>query len=728
MPTPTYRFGEFELDPSSFTLRRDAQMLKLQRIPMELLIVVVEKEGHVVSRQEIIDRLWGQDVFVDTEAGINTAVRKIRQTLGDDSENPKYLQTVTGKGYRFVGATRWPQAEAVEVGGNHGNGERPASLPAAAAQEAEPEQRGRDERSGRRLTSVVVVVMVAVLSSAVFLLRGPIRRAWRLHELQNLRTVPLTSLPGQVASPTFSPDGSQMAFAWNGESGGGGYDLYVMVIGSSDAPHRLTNHPALRLAPAWSPDGRNLAFSRVTGEDAGVYLISPSGGVERKIADRTDRSWYGSEVSWSPDGKQITFIDRPSSVQSDFALQLYLLQIDGLVKHEINTGCPSVATPAFSHSGRYLAWICNRKTFRAEIVLQDLHNQQIRVLKRTHTSIDGIAWALDDQRILYSTDSDAGALREIEVDDPTQETNLSLGQGAGDLAMSPLGAGFAYVTSTSNVNIWRLDLTASPVHASPLILASSLSRAPSISPDGQKIAFESDRTGALQIWMADADGSRAQQMTFFTDAITGTPRWSPDGSQIVFDSRIGFEDSAIYVIGRDGGTPRKLQIDLQGNAQPSWSHDGRWIYFSNGADEGPTSICKVPATGGHAVCFSGQGSGFPLESFDGSLIYFCRDEHIYSVRPDGTDAQLLPDIPPNIFLGDEWFPARKGIYFIQHPHHRAEIKFYDFETRSTRSLYTMERPTPPWIGGMPVSRDGKWMLVPQEDQSSSGIMMMQGWK
>lgn len=103
VPAPTYNFGEFELDPSRFELRRHDRPQKLERIPMELLILLVERDGQVVSRQEIIARLWGKDVFVDTEHGINTAIRKIRTALREDVDKPRFIQTVSGKGYRFVG-------------------------------------------------------------------------------------------------------------------------------------------------------------------------------------------------------------------------------------------------------------------------------------------------------------------------------------------------------------------------------------------------------------------------------------------------------------------------------------------------------------------------------------------------------------------------------------------------------------------------------------------------
>jgi TolB-like protein/DNA-binding winged helix-turn-helix (wHTH) protein/Tfp pilus assembly protein PilF len=105
VPVQTYKFGNFELDRSRFELRRDGRLLKVERIPLELLLLLAEKNGNVVSRQEIIERLWGKDVFVDTEHGINTAIRKIRTALREHVERPRFIQTVSGKGYRFVPET-----------------------------------------------------------------------------------------------------------------------------------------------------------------------------------------------------------------------------------------------------------------------------------------------------------------------------------------------------------------------------------------------------------------------------------------------------------------------------------------------------------------------------------------------------------------------------------------------------------------------------------------------
>jgi len=123
VPNGIIKFEDFELDRGRYELRRGDRVLKLEKIPMELLVLLAESNGQLVSREEIVERIWGKDVFLDTEHGINTAIRKIRQTLGDDPENPRFVQTVTGKGYRFIAVTSTISA--------NGNGKTGTSAPAS---------------------------------------------------------------------------------------------------------------------------------------------------------------------------------------------------------------------------------------------------------------------------------------------------------------------------------------------------------------------------------------------------------------------------------------------------------------------------------------------------------------------------------------------------------------------------------------------------------------------
>ena len=538
--------------------------------------------------------------------------------------------------------------------------------------------------------------------------------------------VPLTALPGNVASPTFSPDGSQVAFAWDGENNGEGYDLYVKVVGS-DEPLRLTHHPSTRLSAAWSPDGRNIALSRIASEDSGIYLIPATGGPERKLATRDTTTWYGNEISWSIDGKHLAFIDHPAKPATDVTLQLFLLSLDTLDKTPVDRTCNSAATPAFSPRGTFLAWVCNETWFKSSLRLLRLKDgNQTQLLARSD-GIGGPAWSSDESRIVFSAGSNYGSLWEVSLARPSQIEMLPVGHDASDLAAKPAGLGLAYAQGSGSMNIWRLDLLASPPQARKLVSSSRDQRAPSLSPDGSKIAFESTRSGEREIWVCDADGSSAQQLTRFGQDSTGTPRWSPDGKLIAFDSRMGGE-SNIYVIDPNGGVPHKLSIDRQDNSTPSWSRDGSWIYFTNGFDANNSSVWKVPSNGGHAVQVAKRGAFFPIESPDGEYVYFAREKKLWRARTDGSTEQPVEGMPEFNFLGDEWFPAEAGIYFLSHPNNKTVINLFDIQTERSRPIFTLEKPAPGWIGGMPVSKDGRFMLFPQVDQASSDLMLIENWR
>src|SRR5579871_645707 len=102
MQVDLIKFEDFELDGRNYSLRRSGANLKLERIPMELLLLLAGRAGELVTREQIIEKLWGKDVYLDTENAINTAIRKIRLALSDDPTQPRFVQTVTGKGYRFI--------------------------------------------------------------------------------------------------------------------------------------------------------------------------------------------------------------------------------------------------------------------------------------------------------------------------------------------------------------------------------------------------------------------------------------------------------------------------------------------------------------------------------------------------------------------------------------------------------------------------------------------------
>jgi dipeptidyl aminopeptidase/acylaminoacyl peptidase len=229
--------------------------------------------------------------------------------------------------------------------------------------------------------------------------------------------------------------------------------------------------------------------------------------------------------------------------------------------------------------------------------------------------------------------------------------------------------------------------------------------------------------------VCDADGSNALQLTFFGIQGTGTPRWSPDGKLIAFDSRTGGsgDEPKIYLVDPNGGAPRKLNIDVGDNYEPSWSRDGRWIYFSHGPafDE---SIWKVPSEGGHATQVVQSPAFHQMESPDGQYLYFVRKQRLWRIATSGSAEEEVKGVPELSDLASGWFAAQAGIYYVAANGSKREIDFFDLGTKQTRRVFELEKETPLWMGGMPVSSDGKWLLYPQVDEASSDLMMVDNWR
>jgi TolB-like protein/DNA-binding winged helix-turn-helix (wHTH) protein len=193
MSESQYRFAEFQLDCASFELRRQgraqkSERISLERIPMKLLILLLERQGSVVTRQEIVDRLWGKDVFVDTEHGINTAIRKIRQALRDDPEHPRFILTVSGKGYRFVAGENGNQRYAA-----------PSETPTASPSGSDLPERGSDAavmpavQNHRANLAIAISICVVVAAILISFLRHRIVRANQASQIHSIAVIPLAN-------------------------------------------------------------------------------------------------------------------------------------------------------------------------------------------------------------------------------------------------------------------------------------------------------------------------------------------------------------------------------------------------------------------------------------------------------------------------------------------------------------------------------------------------------
>ena len=211
------KFADFELDCSRYELRRNGHALRLEKIPMELLQLLAESDGRLVTREEIEERLWGKDVFVDAEHGINTAIRKIRQVLGDDSDSPRFVQTVQRKGYRFIAVvSRVPMnsvsradVEAIRESAKESPGQPPNQDPQAAVPLAPLPEKSTGQNIPARRSRIPWIVAAAVplllaWPAYKFTLSSLTRSVSAQPRIRSIAVLPLENLSGGAADDYFA--------------------------------------------------------------------------------------------------------------------------------------------------------------------------------------------------------------------------------------------------------------------------------------------------------------------------------------------------------------------------------------------------------------------------------------------------------------------------------------------------------------------------------------------
>lgn len=598
MPPPVFEFDRFELDLGGYELRRAGRKIRLQRVPMDLLIFLVERRGALVTREEIAARVWNGNGQVDTQSSINTAIRKVRQALDDVGEQPRFIETVIGKGYRFIAEVSAPT---------------PAQATPTAPAEPAPVKR-------RWYLLSFIAMGAAILLGAVALFsfhRTPPRQA-------PMTIVPFTAVPGLQSWPAFSPDGRQVAFGWTGEAGNCSH-IYVKEVGGTVAagsPVTLTNSHECDSSPSWSRDGRRIAFLRNQPEaDLGVYVMPSTGGAARKIASVNGPGNY--RPAWTPDGKGLVVMD---SDPAGAPPSLFQVAIDSGHKRRITTADPSGTgdwCPAYSPDGRTLAYLHDTGSFRlsplyvVRVDARGVPSASPRHLDTASVGFTDFDWDPDGRSLIAATISglvrvplSGGVVQPLPFPDGAQPT------------VAPRGDLLVYVRPFRDTDIFRVPGPRGSGAVTRLISSTREESAPQYSPDGRQIAFASDRTGAEEIWVAEGDGQNARQLTSFGGPSVGSPRWSPDGNWIAFDSTAGGR-AAIYVVAASGGPARKITSADVSSVRPSWSRDGRWIYFGSNQG-GDWQIWKTRPQGGTPVQVTRKGGREAFEDPNGNFVYYTK--------------------------------------------------------------------------------------------------------
>jgi Tol biopolymer transport system component len=581
----------------------------------------------------------------------------------------------------------------------------------------------------RRRTAGLAVAAVAVVVAAL---------GWWLASKQAEETpagpvkiMPFTTDGGYKTWPALSPDGEKVAYAWKGPDDDD-RNIYLRGVGPGTRPIRLTDAPGDESTPVWSPDGRQIAFVRERDGSAAIYTMPSLGGQEHKLIDVTGlvsvAGAFLPALSWSPEGEWLALAEWPESGP----VRILRVSLASGEKEPLTASSSDWGSiyPSFSPDGTQVAFV-RGTVFNMDVWVQPVGRpaDARRLTFGEFRACSQPAWVPDGTAVLVTcgTVGDSRVLR-VNLHGRAPEPVAGLGQNAG--APSIRGHRMVFLEgASSHGDIWSAPGRASSSPDDPprkLIASSRDDRQPAYSPDGRKIAFESNRSGVGNIWVCGSDGSNPVQLTSFT-ALSGTPNWSPDGRRIVFDSAVG-GDWDLYVIEAEGGTPRNLTEDPGIDFVGSWSRDGRFVYFSS-LRSGTREIWKIPAEGGEAIQVTRGGGSYARESWDGGTLYFIRDweePDLWRMPVEGGEASRV--VPGTIAGPAEWAVSRTGLYYGMSPRAGAfTIQFLDFDSQRVTEILSREEGEAAW-NGLAVSPDEETVLYTAQPPERSELMLVENFR
>ena len=285
------------------------------------------------------------------------------------------------------------------------------------------------------------------------------------------------------------------------------------------------------------------------------------------------------------------------------------------------------------------------------------------------------------------------------------------------------GKRLAYVQQVSDSNIWAIP-TSGTGEAVQLVASTRLDAGPQYSPDGSRIAFVSEQSGSPEIWVARSDGSRQEKLTSFGSGQSGTPRWSPDSLQLVFDSNAEAAQFEIYTMNADGGRLKRRTDHPGTDAIPSFSRDGQWIYFMS-TRIGREEIWKMPAAGGKPLPVTTTGGLVAFESHNGDMLLFTKPAGgggpLWQIPVGGgAETKILDNVVDRCFM-----PAEDGIYFARRTDQGYSFQFFNSATGQVRQFGS----TPRVIENVvTVSRDRQWFAYAQRDRDGSDIVVVENFR
>jgi Tol biopolymer transport system component len=446
----------------------------------------------------------------------------------------------------------------------------------------------------------------------------------------------------------------------------------------------------------------------LTSSAAGlVHLVSPLGGNERTLSQFPAEG----QLSWSPDGRWLAA--SKARTGNDPPGGIHLISVATGEPHAVTFPKPPDfdVSPSFSPDGRELAFascsgtegwpVCDVFVLSLDAALRP--QGAARPLTRQRLVNLGIAWTRDGRSVVYAGLSD---LWRVSAHGAGSPEHVDLAAGGG----SPAACGSRELGGSTHALVHS---TFPEIH-------------PRLSPDGRRIAYEAGQFHGDDIWLANADGSTPARLTRGPGRSQGSPSWSPDGSEIAFDSQAEDGHADVWTIGVDGSRLRQITHDPADDVVPSFSHDGRYIYFTSNRT-GRNEIWRGPAVGGSDEQVTRAGGVFPLESADGTTLYYQRslDGALLSRPGTGGEEQT---IRPCV-MSESWTTAPHGVFYESCRAAKAaasgrSLRYWDAATGEDRLVTVIDTDR---LFGLSVAADGR-NLVYGRWRATSDLLMIENFR
>jgi len=673
IPKAVVRFGIFEVNLRSGELRKHGLRIRLPGQPFKILTLLLEQPTEVVTREQIQKTLWPSDTFVDFEHSLNSAIKKLREALGDSADHPRYIETVPRLGYRFIAPVTMSEPQSTKSGSMSDSS--PLALVSPAGDEAATEESSAEQRPGvgtrrtarLRAQRAFGLALLLITVAAAWWLSMNLRRTRRL-PFETVRTTRLTSA-GQSVKAAISPDGRYIAYTLIDS---GQESLLVRRATTLHDIEIVPSGPVHYLGITFSPDSETVYYVTHTEVQPSVlYRVPVMGGSAQKLKED-----LASPVTLSPDGAKFAFV-RESAGQST----LVIADLDSGHEHRLfSRKLPQVLDyPAWSPDGQMIACtdvdssILSARGSDARIIGIRVRDGTERALSaQTWGFIQQLAWLGDGSGLVMSARDQDSSIRHIWfVSYPGV-----IGRKVTDGLNSQIGASISAdsrqlvtVEETTISGIWRMSLLPGQ-HPEPVVYGSSDVSPPRWTPDG-RILYEQELNGQSSVWIADADGSHQKQLTMVGNnsnlSVCGS------GRKLAYISdRSG--SPAIWTMDIDGGHPAMV-VKAWPKMVPELSPDGKWIVYAALGSGHWTTLWRVASSGGPAIELNDRLWQWPAISPDGKWIAgFYADKRLSTQRePDslavisiegGVPVKVIPMPPSASVSAIRWTRDGRKIAYV----------------------------------------------------------------